>query len=339
MARHASEPVLVPWRLALEGGARAALLEPQDLLQRAQQDVGVHIILEPCPPAAAPSGEAVAPQDVVTIRGTMWQKRQAVRAIIERLLEHQGVPNGSGSMLLLLPSAGSHALQAPELWSGLQLLGAQLTLPAPDFAGDRFLARARGNRDQILSTATRVNTSLQDLADHGRLTDLDFTEDPSSVPSLALVPQQLQHPQALQEETQRMLQERVQQQLKELKQRSAQSAQAAPVAPSILRRPSMQQEAAPASAAPAPAPREQGLNGNRHSGPRPLALLMPSRLVEDFLAPQDHLAEVARRCSVHLDVAAEDPPGQRQVSLYGDPASVGMAMLQLQMRSACCTWI
>lgn len=329
MARHASEPVLVPWRLALEGSSRVALTDPQDLLQRAQEDVGVHILLERCPRAAAPDGDFAEPQEVVTIRGTMWQKRQAVRAIIERLLEHQGVANGSGSMLLLLPSTGFDSLQAPELWSGLQLLGAQLSLPSPGFPGNRFLARARGNRDQILSTATRVNTLFQDLADHGRLTDLDFTEDPSSVPSLALVPQQLQHPQALQEETQRMLQERVQQQLRELKQRSAATAQGAPVAPTILRRPSVQEEPPPQTLAP---------NGHVQPGPVPLALLLPSRLVEDFLVPQDHLAEVARRCAIHLDVAGEDPPGQRQVSLYGDPGKVGMALMQLQMRSACCPW-
>ncbi|OLQ08547.1 hypothetical protein AK812_SmicGene7954 [Symbiodinium microadriaticum] len=269
MARHASEPVLVPWRLALEGSSRVALTDPQDLLQRAQEDVGVHILLERCPRAAAPDGDFAEPQEVVTIRGTMWQKRQAVRAIIERLLEHQGVANGSGSMLLLLPSSGFDSLQ-----------------------------------------------------------------DPSSVPSLALVPQQLQHPQALQEETQRMLQERVQQQLRELKQRSAATAQGAPVAPTILRRPSVQEEPPPQTLAPS----ERRTNGHVQPGPVPLALLLPSRLVEDFLVPQDHLAEVARRCAIHLDVAGEDPPGQRQVSLYGDPGKVGMALMQLQMRSACCPW-
>eukprot|EP00439_Symbiodinium_sp_Y106_P063073 s396_g9.t1 len=334
MARHASEPVLVPWRLALEGSARVALTDPLLGCKLTVRDVGVHILLERCPRAAAPDGDFAEPQEVVTIRGTMWQKRQAVRAIIERLLEHQGVPNGSGSMLLLLPSSGFDSLQAPELWSGLQLLGAQLSLPSPGFPGNRFLARARGNRDQILSTATRVNTLFQDLADHGRLTDLDFTEDPSSVPSLALVPQQLQHPQALQDETQRMLQERVQQQLRELKQRSAGTAQGAPVAPTILRRPSLQEAPPPRT----PAPSEQQTNGTHQPGPLPLALLLPSRLVEDFLVPQDHLAAVARRCAIHLDVAGEDPPGQRQVSLYGDPGKVGMALLQLQMRSACCPW-
>ncbi|CAJ1405287.1 unnamed protein product [Effrenium voratum] len=183
------------------GGAAGNLLahepkaEPPDLLAKAREAVGVHVLLEACP---------VSPKlKVLTIRGSMWQKRQAVRAILERLVPREGC------LSLLLPSAGFTALQAPGLWEGLKLLGAQLHVPEP--LGERFLALAEGNPEQILSTATRVNTALQDLADHGRLLEAHFSEDPGAAPPQVLqVPQQLLHPQKLQEQTQRVLQERFQ---------------------------------------------------------------------------------------------------------------------------------
>ncbi|CAJ1457663.1 unnamed protein product [Effrenium voratum] len=141
------EPVLVPWRLGLAGRQLRELAEPPDLLAKAREAVGVHVLLEACP---------VSPKlKVLTIRGSMWQKRQAVRAILERLVPREGC------LSLLLPSAGFTALQAPGLWEGLKLLGAQLHVPEP--LGERFLALAEGNPEQILSTATRVNTALQEI--------------------------------------------------------------------------------------------------------------------------------------------------------------------------------
>ncbi|CAJ1405284.1 unnamed protein product [Effrenium voratum] len=280
------------------GGAAGNLLahepkaEPPDLLAKAREAVGVHVLLEACP---------VSPKlKVLTIRGSMWQKRQAVRAILERLVPREGC------LSLLLPSAGFTALQAPGLWEGLKLLGAQLHVPEP--LGERFLALAEGNPEQILSTATRVNTALQDLADHGRLLEAHFSEDPGAAPPQVLqVPQQLLHPQKLQEQTQRVLQERFQ----PLAGRSSQP-------PSVLKKPTLLRE------------EDAKSQGQLSAAGTPLRLLLPKRLA-DFLVP-DHLAAVARRCAVRIDVAPSD--GGCQVLLTGGLAEVAMATLQLQMRCA-----
>ncbi|CAJ1405285.1 unnamed protein product [Effrenium voratum] len=260
------EPVLVPWRLGLAGRQLRELAEPPDLLAKAREAVGVHVLLEACP---------VSPKlKVLTIRGSMWQKRQAVRAILERLVPREGC------LSLLLPSAGFTALQAPGLWEGLKLLGAQLHVPEP--LGERFLALAEGNPEQILSTATRVNTALQDLADHGRLLEAHFSEDPGAAPPQVLqVPQQLLHPQKLQEQTQRVLQERFQ----PLAGRSSQP-------PSVLKKPTLLRE------------EDAKSQGQLSAAGTPLRLLLPKRLA-DFLVP-DHLAAVARRCAVRIDVAPSD---------------------------------
>lgn len=283
-----------------------------DLIEKAREAVGVHVV-----------HETTEGREVLTIRGTMWQKRQAVRGMLERLFPKEG------SLPLLLPSACFPALQAPELWEGLQLLGARLQLPDRR-DGERFWAFAEGNREQMLSTATRVNTALQDLADHGRLVEEHFTEDLSrAVPQVLQMPQQLLHPQKLQEQTQRMLQERVQKQLEELQRRSDGTPSApAPAPHGILKKREVPQPCADRSDQ-----CDEGSSGLKAPPSCPLRLLMPRKQLE-FLIP-DHFAAVARSCSVHLDVLDVEQ-GHGQVLLSGGLVGIGMAVLQLQMRAAQC---
>lgn len=309
MARHASEPVLVPWRLGFSQQQLQLLQMDDDLIERAREAVGVHVLQE-----------TTEGREVLTIRGTMWQKRQAVRGMLERLFPNEG------SLPLLLPSECFPALQAPELWEGLKLLGARLQLPERR-DGPRFWAFAEGNREQMLSTATRVNTALQDLADHGRLVEGHFTEDTTRAPPQVLqMPQQLLHPQKLQEQTQRMLQERVQKQLEELQRRSD-----GPASPphGILKK----REVAPDVSAEALG--QKAIPGSPDEPGKPLRLLMSRKQLE-FLIP-DHFAAVAKNCSVHLDVEGLRPGQEKgQVLLSGNLVALGMALVQLQMRAAQC---
>ncbi|CAK9013443.1 Uncharacterized protein SCF082_LOCUS11934 [Durusdinium trenchii] len=312
MARHVSEPPLVPWRLGFTSEQVQLLTQEPNLLERAQEAVGVHLL-----------HESTEGREVLTIRGTMWQKRQAVRAMLERLFANEG------TLPLLLPSVAFPALQAPELWEGLQLLGARLRLPDPAELGRRFWAVAEGNREQMLSTATRINTSLQDLADHGRLGETDFTEDMSAAPPQVLqMPQQLLHPQKLQEQTQRMLQERVQKQLEELQRRDGAPAAAGPAGPGLLKRPEVATPVATPEAS--TQSRSTGASAPVPGAPVPLRVLLPKKQL-DFLMP-DHFAAVARHCSVQLDVEMQE----RQVLLSGGLVEIAMAVLQLQMRAAQC---
>eukprot|EP00913_Durusdinium_trenchii_P029359 g27524.t1 len=143
-----NEPPLVPWRLGFTSEQVQLLTQEPNLLERAQEAVGVHLL-----------HESTEGREVLTIRGTMWQKRQAVRAMLERLFANEG------TLPLLLPSVAFPALQAPELWEGLQLLGARLRLPDPAELGRRFWAVAEGpgllKRPEVATPVATPEASTQ----------------------------------------------------------------------------------------------------------------------------------------------------------------------------------
>jgi len=64
-----------------------------------------------------------------------------------------------------------------------------------------------------------------------------------------------------------------------------------------------------------------------------LQLLMPSELLQKSLIPNGHLAEIAQKCRIQLDLGADVAPNQRQVCLSGTIAANAMAAYFLQERS------
>ncbi|CAE8609338.1 unnamed protein product, partial [Polarella glacialis] len=109
---------------------------------------------------------------------------QAAKLLMDRLFDVQAAGIGPGRLFLLLPAAGWSEMSVSSLEEGLKLIGAQVLLPSMDQCeavsdrpSARFLAVLVGNSAQVLSAATRVNTSMQDLADRSRLWEAHFADD------------------------------------------------------------------------------------------------------------------------------------------------------------------
>ena len=65
-----------------------------------------------------------------------------------------------------------------------------------------------------------------------------------------------------------------------------------------------------------------------------LPLLLPRRVVEESLVPHGHMAEIARRCCVRIDLEAVLPGDLRTVTLTGPVVANALAVLHLQWRTA-----
>merc|ERR550534_2796024 len=75
------------------------------------------------------------------------------------------------------------------------------------------------------------------------------------------------------------------------------------------------------------------LSSGIHGGQSQLLVLLPAELVQRVLIPRGHLAEIAQRCQVRIDLGADVPPNLRQVSLGGSVVANAMAALFLQERA------
>lgn len=64
-----------------------------------------------------------------------------------------------------------------------------------------------------------------------------------------------------------------------------------------------------------------------------MMLLLPNDLLHLCLIPQGHLAEIAHRCEVRIDLRADVTPSQRQVALTGTVVANSMAAYFLQERA------
>lgn len=68
-----------------------------------------------------------------------------------------------------------------------------------------------------------------------------------------------------------------------------------------------------------------------------LSLVMPASLIQQSLVPRGHIADVAQRCCVRVDLGEEVPPSGRVVSLTGTAASNAFAAYLLQERALQCS--
>jgi len=64
-----------------------------------------------------------------------------------------------------------------------------------------------------------------------------------------------------------------------------------------------------------------------------LHLLLPNRLLQQALVPQGHLAEIANKCQIRIDLGQEVQPDLRQVTLCGGVAANSVAAYFLQERA------
>eukprot|EP00927_Polykrikos_kofoidii_P013364 TRINITY_DN15822_c0_g1_i1.p1 TRINITY_DN15822_c0_g1~~TRINITY_DN15822_c0_g1_i1.p1 ORF type:complete len:550 (-),score=86.02 TRINITY_DN15822_c0_g1_i1:377-1819(-) len=127
---------------------------------------------------------------VVTIHGTMWQKRTAGRRLVDILFERQGVDparwaSGSGCLTVVLPAKAREVVESKQIHDSVSDVGARIHVrpDPPETAlgvkvmASRLVVEYSGNAQQAVSAATRVNAALQDLVDHGVLVHMDFAEE------------------------------------------------------------------------------------------------------------------------------------------------------------------
>mmetsp|Transcript_19258 Transcript_19258/g.57840 ORF Transcript_19258/g.57840 Transcript_19258/m.57840 type:complete len:120 (+) Transcript_19258:1-360(+) len=68
--------------------------------------------------------------------------------------------------------------------------------------------------------------------------------------------------------------------------------------------------------------------------PGQLLLLLPAELMQKALVPHGHLADIAQKCQIRIDMGAEVSPNLIQVSLSGPAVANAMATYFLQERAA-----
>merc|ERR1719433_1879170 len=68
--------------------------------------------------------------------------------------------------------------------------------------------------------------------------------------------------------------------------------------------------------------------------PGQLLLLIPADLLQQALVPHGHLADIAQRCQIRIDLGGEVPPNFLQVSMTGPVMANAMAAYFLQERAA-----
>merc|ERR1712232_1112424 len=64
-----------------------------------------------------------------------------------------------------------------------------------------------------------------------------------------------------------------------------------------------------------------------------LFLLLPVDLLQKALVPHGHLADIAQRCQIRIDLGVDVPPNMRQVSFTGSVPANAMAAYFLQERA------
>merc|ERR1712176_696227 len=64
-----------------------------------------------------------------------------------------------------------------------------------------------------------------------------------------------------------------------------------------------------------------------------LMLVLSERLVHQSLIPYGHLAEIAEKCQIRVDLGAEVSAGMLQINLSGSIAANSMAAYMLQDRA------
>lgn len=174
-------PGLVPWRLVLP-------TEHLDFICGAD---GAEIMRVASISGARVDGPTELPRlgPVVTIHGTMWQKRTLGKLLVERLWEARGgdpqrLAAFSSSMAIVLPEVTRSAVSEEKVRRSVDDIGAGMKIDPPlDGSGAiRYGVMFEGTATQVISGITRVNTVVQDLADCRQVKPQDFQESDSCAP-------------------------------------------------------------------------------------------------------------------------------------------------------------
>lgn len=185
----------MPWRILIPGTAEFDAVAGANgtNLQSIASDTGVRLDV-----ANAPALVGALGGPVVTVHGSMWQKRTAGRRIVDALFELQGcdarpaieqpIPVGdprqrwwqfSGRLAIMLPGSTHTVVTSPSLRKSVEDIGVQMSVGTPLHIGQvsRFLVNFQGNAQQVVSAISRVSVALQDLVDSFKLRAHDFIEE------------------------------------------------------------------------------------------------------------------------------------------------------------------
>ena len=137
---------IVPWRLHVPGEAFEPLFgEDGSEIKKFASSSGSRIDVEASGALAAAWGGAV-----LTIHGTMWQKRTASSQLLGRLFALQGVDRaGAGRLAIVLPALACGTVASAEVIESVELIGAKIQVDAAGSEGPpRVLARLEGSAQQ-----------------------------------------------------------------------------------------------------------------------------------------------------------------------------------------------
>lgn len=170
----------MPWRLYVPVDATDAVIgEHGEVCRKIQKDSGVRLDIDKASAVIAASDQG----SLITIHGTMWQKRTAGRKLVDALFESRGMdPNRwfifSSRMSILLPADGLESISSNHMKASIEAIGAKMQIDPTTVgvAAPRILAHFEGNAQQVISGITRLNTSMQDCVDRFELKAENFLE-------------------------------------------------------------------------------------------------------------------------------------------------------------------
>jgi len=356
---------LVPWRL----------LFPSDLFDVMCRDGGGVVKEIACKSGARIDVASAVPvphvcsTKLVTIHGTMWQKRTAGRQLVDKLFELQGMDlsrwwTWSGRLSVIFPAVSRNTVMSTTVKDSVGVIGASMCLDAAcseDDACSRFVVHFEGNSQQVISAITRVNTSLQDLADHDQVKAADFSEVESpSPPSIAesvraarlapaggvARPAPHTHPAMMPSTCGPQQPGAEEPSITATTEAKCQNAAMPSSVPS---------DWTPPLSAAAPtcfcnngfcgnlfeSPNHKLINSNFSGGLDPLLgdlqsqqiVLLPIKIVSDFLLPGGHLRDIAQKCSVHIKIEPELQTGGCILVMTGTVLANTIATLHLQWKA------
>lgn len=331
--------VLVPWRFLLSREVYDGPLSSNgNSVGDVAQKTGARIDVDTSGPAALALGGVI-----LTIYGTMWQKRTAGRHIVDRMFEANGCDPSrwatfSGTLSIVLPASTHSAVSSDRTRADVEVIHSRLRVRDAILDVGRYAVDLEGNAQQVISGVTRINTVLQDLADHSQLRNEDFSE------------KIVERPPSIQDVV-----------------GAARLAPAAGVAtqaphshpkfaPSASRQPTVAPDLKPQAPKASPgngefvsAPQGKQLGVqlwkpgdwavNTELWPSPcvkLPMLLPAAAIKHIFLPRCHFVEIAQRCSVQIDLGEVLPGGMQVVMLTGPMVGNALATMQIQWRMAQC---
>jgi len=185
---------IVPWRLLIPFEDFDTIAGEHGVsMQQVAKDTGIQLHVSKTAQVVKDLGGFV-----MTMHGTMWQKRTAGRKVVDAIFEIQGCDakpaieqaiafcdprqrwwQFSGKIAIVCPAASYASVSSSELLSNVEDTGAKMSVDdmcLRNSEAKRFLVHLQGNAQQVVSAMSRVNVALQDLVDRSTLDSPDFSD-------------------------------------------------------------------------------------------------------------------------------------------------------------------